>query len=655
MVGSVRFLWSLLLATAFALAAVGAAGPRSQSKISIHLLSSYSTGASQIIQARPRVIKILGTDSGMMQAARDFKASTPDGKVVCRIYTPRTWSRTENPAAAGSNFWQTVLAPALVNLSAEDRALIDYVEGPNEADSTPTWGSSADTDWYNTFWMSLAPQIANAGFRPLAYSISVGNPPGTAAEIQDRLNRIAPSLRLCQQLGGGWSYHSYSLPYSTNLSDEIWYSVRYRQYYSYFASVHPDLVNLPLILTEGGIDGAGPWSTRGDATKFEGWLTWFDSEIRKDSYCLGVTLFQIGETGQWNGFNVEPIAGWLASYLTANPGTSAPPALQLCVRETSNMLTLQFSGPPHLIPATNPANYAIRLAGTNALTVLGATVSSGTNVILTTAAPQPGADYTVAASNLVHALSNPGPRFLNGQASVRVPIVLASMNSTSLWRFDQRGLNLGTSWSTWFFNDSSWPQGAPLFAYESAALPEPIRTALTTNQNKLTFYFRKAFTLPGNTTNALLRLRTVLDDGAVFHVNGAELFRWGMPFGTVAFSTTAARTVDNAVYEGPFVRTPTNLVAGTNVLAVEVHQVNTNSSDVVFGAAVEALLLPSQALPPPRLTATFNGAELRLEWDPPATLEVAEAPSGPWSPASDPSNPIWIAPTNAVGFFRLKR
>jgi hypothetical protein len=650
-----KSLWPMLLAVACPVQAFAASGPPSQSKISIHLLSSYSAGASQIIQARPRIIKILGTDSGMLQAARDFKASTPDGKVVCRIYTPRTWSRTENPAAAGSNFWQTVLAPALVNLSAENRALIDYVEGPNEGDSTPTWSSTTDTDWYNTFWMHLAPQIANAGFRPIAYSISVGNPPGAIGEIQDRLNRIAPSLRLCQQLGGGWSYHSYSIPYGTNLSEEIWYSLRYRQYYSYFASAHPDLVNLPLILTEGGIDGAGPWSTRGDAVKYQNWLTWFDSEIRKDNYCLGVTLFQIGDTAGWSGFNVEPIAGWLATYLAANSGSSTPPALQQCVRETSNTISLQFDAPPHPTSAANPANYTIRLAGTNALPILAATVSNGTSVILTTGPPLAAADYVVMASNLVHAFSTPGPRFLNGQAGVRVPVVLASMNATSLWRFDQRGINLGTSWSARLYNDAGWPQGAPLFAYESAALPETIRTPLTTNQNKLTFYFRKAFTLPGQATNALLRLRTVIDDGVVFHVNGAELFRLGMPVTAVSFGTTAARTVGDAIYEGPFVHAPTNLVPGTNVLAAEVHQVNTTSSDVVFGATVEALVLPSHAAPPPRLNATINGVELRLDWDPPASLEVADNPSGPWSSNASQMNPLVLQMTNARGYFRLRR
>jgi hypothetical protein len=651
---TVKCLWLPLLLLGFAAQVLAAPGPPSQSKISVHLLVNYSPGASQIIQARPRVIKILGTDSGMIQAARDFKASTPDGKVVCRIYTSRTWARTEDPAAAGSNFWQTVLAPALVNLSAQDRALIDYVEGPNEGDSTPTWGSSADADWYNTFWLHLAPHIANAGFRPLGFSIAVGNPPGSATEIQDKLNRIAPALRLCQQLGGGWSYHSYSLPYSTNLTDEIWYSVRYRQYYSYFASAHPDLVNLPLVLTEAGIDGLGPWSTRGDTNRYQNWLTWFDSEIRKDNYCLGVTLFQIGETGGWNGFNVEPIAPWLASYLAANPGTSAPPALQLCVRERSNTLTLQFSGPPHLAPATNPTNYLIRLSGTNALAVLSAVVTNATNVLLTTGLAQPGANYIVSASNLVHASSTPGARFLNGQALVRVPYLLASITTNSLWRYDQRGVDLGAAWRARVFNDSTWPQGSPLFAYETGSLPEPIRTPLTTNTTKLTFYFRKPFTLPGNITTALLRLRPVLDDAAVFHINGAELFRLGMPLGPATFSTPAARTVDNAIYEGPFVLTPTNLVTGTNVLAVEVHQINTNSSDVVFGAIVEALVLPSQSLPP-RLLANRTTPYVRLEWDATAVLEASRAPNGPWAPAPTQTSPAFLPTTNATEFFRLYR
>src|SRR6185503_18960335 len=114
-----RMRWRILCFLLLPSSLFAAAAPPSQSKISIHLLNSYSSGAAQIIQAHPRLIKILGTDSGMLQAARDFKASTPDGKVVCRIYTPNGWSRSQDPAGAGSNFWQTVLAPAFANLSSQ--------------------------------------------------------------------------------------------------------------------------------------------------------------------------------------------------------------------------------------------------------------------------------------------------------------------------------------------------------------------------------------------------------------------------------------------------------------------------------------------------------------------------------------------------------
>src|SRR5438093_6094933 len=403
------------------------AAPPSQSKISVHLLSSYSSGAAQIIHAPPRVIKILSTDSGMMQAARDFKASTPEGKVVCRIYTPNRWTATQDPAAAGTSFWQTVLAPALVNLSPSDKALIDYVEGPNEADSTPTWGSATDTQWFNTFWMNLAPLIANAGFKPLAYSISVGNPPGTQAEIQASLDRIVPSLRLCQTLGGGWSYHSYSLPYSTNLTDEIYYSVRYRQYYSYFASRYADLTNLPLVLTEGGIDGTGPWSTRGDTNKFQNWLTWFDSEIRKDAYCLGVTLFQIGNTTDWNGFNVEPIAPWLANYLLANGNTNAP-RVRLAVLNNASNISITLTEPANASSGTNRSNYWLTRAdnGTR-VQVASVTLTAGTNVALAMPPLAAFTDYVLTVSNVgAETVSGATPGF-NGTTNLLAPLRLVGI------------------------------------------------------------------------------------------------------------------------------------------------------------------------------------------------------------------------------------
>jgi hypothetical protein len=64
-----------------------------------------------------------------------------------------------------------------------------------------------------------------------------------------------------------------------------------------------------------------------------------------------------------------------------------------------------------------------------------------------------------------------------------------------------------------------------------------------------------------------------------------------MPNGSASYSTFANRTVGDAVYEGPFEIPATSLVPGDNVLAVEAHQVNTTSSDIVFGMTLMASFL----------------------------------------------------------------
>ncbi len=304
----------------------------SYSRLSAHLIINYTAGARQIVAAHPRVLKILDVGGNMLAAAREFKSGTPDGKLVLRIYTPRRYSITDDPAACAQDFWNTVLAPPINGLSASDRALIDYVEGPNEGDSTPTWATIQEAQWYNTFWVTLAPLIGNAGFRPCAFSIAVGNPPGTAAYVRQVLDTIVPALRACKSYGGGWSYHAYTIPYSTDITQEIWYSLRYRQYYDYFRQQYPDLSNLPLIMTEGGVDGqtapGGPGWRMDTATRYQNWLTWFDQQISQDPYVIGCTLFQSGDTGDWFSFDLEPVAAWLANHLaTASPpGPPSTPA-----------------------------------------------------------------------------------------------------------------------------------------------------------------------------------------------------------------------------------------------------------------------------------------------------------------------------------------
>jgi hypothetical protein len=78
-------------------------------------------------------------------------------------------------------------------------------------------------------------------------------------------------------------------------------------------------------------------------------------------------------------------------------------------------------------------------------------------------------------------------------------------------------------------------------------------------------------------------------------LNNREVFRSNLPTGTVNHTTLASTTVGDAD-EVTYFETelaPTDFVKGRNVLAVEVHQVALNSSDLRFNLRLDALLVPS--------------------------------------------------------------
>jgi len=115
----------------------------------------------------------------------------------------------------------------------------------------------------------------------------------------------------------------------------------------------------------------------------------------------------------------------------------------------------------------------------------------------------------------------------------------------------------------------------------------------STTTQVLTYYFRTQFNFSGNPNGVTLILTNLLDDGAVIYLNGVELGRFGIPTGAVTYNTSAVtRGGDEFSGHGPDVLTivPTSLVQGANLLAVEVHQLGTGSSDLVFGMSLTSIL-----------------------------------------------------------------
>lgn len=112
-------------------------------------------------------------------------------------------------------------------------------------------------------------------------------------------------------------------------------------------------------------------------------------------------------------------------------------------------------------------------------------------------------------------------------------------------------------------------------------LAEPIRTPLLLG--RWTYYFRVPFAIENPANPTTLQLRVLVDDGAILHVNGEEVYQQRMPHGEVSYSTPAINVGDPPV-TGPHVVSITNLVSGTNWLAAEVHQWHLDSSDIICGA-----------------------------------------------------------------------
>jgi hypothetical protein len=231
----------------------------------------------------------------------------------------------------------------------------------------------------------------------------------------------------------------------------------------------------------------------------------------------------------------------------------------------------------------------------------GSAMADATNQVFTigTVSTNDAGLYSFSVSNLFSSATS-------GNATLTVtPAAATLIMITNTWRYNISGLNLGSGWRLRSFNDSAWPLGQGAFYNETATLPAPKNTFLPLTNSSggriITYYFRTSFNWVGSTAGAVLRARTLIDDGAVFYINGAEAARIGMPAppAVIAYNTLASRTIENADTYSVIALDPSSLVEGQNVLAVEVHQSATNSSDVVFAAAVGtnyALSLPDLIL-----------------------------------------------------------
>lgn len=214
------------------------------------------------------------------------------------------------------------------------------------------------------------------------------------------------------------------------------------------------------------------------------------------------------------------------------------------------------------------------------------------------------------------------------QSAARQTSVLVPAGST--WNYRDNGQSLGTVWRLPSFDDRGWRMGAAELGYGDDDEATEIYPGPDPNNKFVTTYFRHAFVVTNAAQFTNLTVGFLRDDGGVIYLNGKEAFRSHMPDGTINYGTLAMQPPTFGIDESTFFEgqiDPALLTEGTNTLAVEVHQVTLDSSDVSF----DLELLGQRTRPAPVLAIARDGDCIQLSWlDRETVLEEAADVVGPW-------------------------
>lgn len=166
--------------------------------------------------------------------------------------------------------------------------------------------------------------------------------------------------------------------------------------------------------------------------------------------------------------------------------------------------------------------------------------------------------------------------------NVYAQTLLLPYNST--WKYLDNGTDQGAAWQSVTFDDTGWKTGYGKFGYGIPDTTTVVSYGPDAGNKYITTYFRKAISIADTSAFRFYTGNIMRDDGAVVYVNGVEVYRNNMPTDSITYTTLAAHPTggDDGVTPISFTVPATAFAIGTNVIAVEIHQYNTSSSDIAF-------------------------------------------------------------------------
>ncbi|MFZ9854665.1 MAG: lamin tail domain-containing protein [Limisphaerales bacterium] len=213
--------------------------------------------------------------------------------------------------------------------------------------------------------------------------------------------------------------------------------------------------------------------------------------------------------------------------------------------------------------------------------------------------------FAVASGEVFYTTDGTDPRLPGGQASPNAKTLGGGSSTTtvvlpagSTWRFLDDGAVPDPGWTFAAFDDSAWREGPAQIGYgdgDEATVAKFTDTDPATAgvQKNLTTYFRRLFDLPNPSAATRIVLRLVRDDGAVVYLNGKEVWRMGMPEGTILPTTPSnvgiGGSEESAWVELSLDSSQVPLQSTGNTVAVEIHQSGPDSSDISFDFEIAAV------------------------------------------------------------------
>ena len=211
------------------------------------------------------------------------------------------------------------------------------------------------------------------------------------------------------------------------------------------------------------------------------------------------------------------------------------------------------------------------------------------------------------------------------------------VDDDATWAYHWSTDAVSADWAQPSYDDSSWTRGTAPIGYGAADLGTTLKPG-TPKTRPMTTYARTTFTVADPAAIGGVNVSVTADDGAVVYLNGNEIARQRMSEGTVTAATyaTAAVTTPSARADRQLVFIPASqLVAGTNTLAVETHLNYRSTASMTIDGTVQVV-------------AKANVPEPEPQPEPEPEPAPQPDPDKPITP--DPDQPLEVLDVSGVNF-----